>query len=113
MATITATFSNGHTDKYQGNRKVKAAWMVLETATGKVVDSGHSLNRVGAGKTAKGSIPRAMTMPSGWRDGKNTMAGHRVSKTMGYGSPEEYERDARVQNAKLAALYTVETIDLH
>ena len=113
MTTTTAIFSNGHTDKYQGHRNVKAAWMVVETATGEVVGSGHSLNRAGALKTAKGSIPRAMTMPSGWREGKNTMAGHRVSKTMGYGSPEEYERDARVQNAKLANLYTVETIDLY
>jgi hypothetical protein len=112
MATITATFSNGHTDKYQGGRAVTAAWMVVEKATGKVVNSGHSLNRAGALKTARGSIPRAITMPSGWREGKNTMAGHRVSKTMGYGSPEEYERDARAQNAKLAGCYTVETVDL-
>ena len=52
---ITATFSNGFTDTYKGTRPVKAAWMVTNTATGKVLASGHSLDIIKARKTAEGT----------------------------------------------------------
>jgi hypothetical protein len=47
-----AQFSNGFTDTYKGKRAVKAAWMITNRATGEVVASGHSLDRVKAAKTA-------------------------------------------------------------
>ena len=48
--TITAKFSNGFTDTYKGTRDVKAAWMITNKATGEVINSGHSLDRVRAQK---------------------------------------------------------------
>ena len=54
--TITATFSNGFTDTYKGKRDVKAAWMITSKADGKVLMSGHSLDRIKASKTAEGNV---------------------------------------------------------
>lgn len=54
--TITATFSNGFVDTYKGDRPVKAAWMLTDKETGKVLLSGHSLDRAKAEKTARGNI---------------------------------------------------------
>lgn len=54
--TITATFSNGHTDTYKGTRPVKAAWMITARDTGKVLASGHSLDAEKARKTAEGNV---------------------------------------------------------
>lgn len=49
---ITATFSNGFTDTYKGQRNVKAAWAVFNKETGAVIHSGHSLDAAKAAKTA-------------------------------------------------------------
>lgn len=54
--TITATFSNGFIDTYKGDRAVKAAWAIIDRATGKVLSSGHSLDRAKAQKTAEGNL---------------------------------------------------------
>ena len=51
MTHITATFSNGFTDTYHGDRDVRAAWMVV-LPNGKTL-SGHSLDLVKATKTAQ------------------------------------------------------------
>ena len=112
MAHVTATFSNGHTDTYKGHRDVKAAWAVIERATGKVIDSGHSLTVRAAEKTARTSVPRATMLPTGWRDHKNTIAGHRLAKREGYRSPREMEQDYKRQNAEKAKLYAVEVVAL-
>ncbi len=53
--SIIATFSNGYTDEYKGKRDVKAAWMVVRKSDGKVLLSGHSLDRARAEKTARSS----------------------------------------------------------
>ena len=55
MNKIVATFSNGFTDEYKGKRAVKAAWMITEKATGKVLNSGHSQDFATARKTAENS----------------------------------------------------------
>tara|TARA_R110000823_G_C15584805_1_gene463501 strand:- start:184 stop:525 length:342 start_codon:yes stop_codon:yes gene_type:complete len=52
--TITATFSNGHTDTYKGKRDVKAAWMLV--APDGSVYSGHSLNAAASDKTASSKV---------------------------------------------------------
>lgn len=54
--TITATFSNGHTDTYKGKREVTAAWAIIRKADGKVMMSGHSIDADKALKTATGNI---------------------------------------------------------
>jgi len=54
--TIIAKFSNGFEDKYNGHRAVKAAWMITRKDTGKVLMSGHSLDRAKAAKTASGNL---------------------------------------------------------
>ena len=54
--TIIAKFSNGFEDKYNGNRDVKAAWMITRKDTGEVLMSGHSLDRAKAAKTASGNL---------------------------------------------------------
>jgi len=54
--TMTATFSNGYTDTYKGHRDVKAAWMITRVEDGKVLASGHSLDRIKADKTASGTL---------------------------------------------------------
>ena len=53
---ITATFSNGQTDVYKGDRAVKAAWQVI-TANGEMF-SGHSLDSA----TAASSLKYALTL---------------------------------------------------
>ena len=54
--TIIATFSNGFTDIYKGHRNVKAAWVITRNVDGKVIASGHSLDRTRAAKTARGAM---------------------------------------------------------
>lgn len=63
MTKIIATFSNGHQDEYKGTRKVRAAWMITRKADGKVLASGHSLDRVKALKTAQGNVAHVVTIP--------------------------------------------------
>lgn len=58
--TITATFSNGFTDTYKGDRDVRAAWAIFKD--GKVLASGHSLDRVRAQKTAEGSVAQVVSI---------------------------------------------------
>lgn len=109
---LTATFSNGFKDVYKGARPVKAAWMVTEIETGKVVASGHSLTRENADKTARGSIPLAQQLPSGWSYLKNTISMYQYAKKRGYSSPSEMAADYKKQNAERAKLYRVEVVNL-
>lgn len=64
-ATITAKFSNGHTDVYKGTREVKAAWMITNATTGEVYMSGHSLDRAKAQKTAEGNTSYCLSRALG------------------------------------------------
>ena len=54
--TITATFSNGYTDTYNGKREVTAAWAIIRKTDGKVMMSGHSMDADKALKTGTGNI---------------------------------------------------------
>ena len=49
----TATFSNGHTAKYNGKRSVAAAWMMIETSTGNLVGTGFSVDKQAAQANAE------------------------------------------------------------
>jgi hypothetical protein len=109
---ITAKFSNGHTDTYKGSRPVTAAWMVTEIATGRIIASGHSLTMDNADKTARGSIPLAQQLPSGWSYLKNTVSMYQYAKKRGYKDPSEMASDYKKQNAERAKQYRVETVAL-
>lgn len=111
--TVTAIFSNGYKDVYKGKRPVTAAWMVVHTATGAIISSGHSLDVVKARKTAEGYLaycgavlgeghPLRTLQWTGTRGGSGMSANERAR--------------ARAHNAaRLAAirpLVTIEVIEL-
>ena len=44
-AKITASFSNGFTREYKGDRKVKAAWAIINKDTNETILSGFSMRK--------------------------------------------------------------------
>ena len=114
--TITAIFSNGHTDTYKGNRDVRAAWAIIRKADGAVVLSGHSLDTDKALKTATGNIrtylargeavekPTRYAHQIRWYDGLAREHGHKDWKAW-------YAAD-QIVRAEQAKAYTVEVITL-
>lgn len=106
---ITATFSNGYTDTYKGSRDVKAAWMVTEKATGKVIASGHSLSKEIANKTAKSHIPAIKYMSPNWRkDFRVDM----LAVRLGYNDAKHMYSDYMAQNAKHAEKFDIEVVSI-
>lgn len=61
-----ATFSNGFVDIYKGTRDVKAAWAMIRKSDGKVLCSGHSLDRQRAQKTAESHLQYHFNGDIGW-----------------------------------------------
>lgn len=108
---ITATFSNGYTDTYKGTRAVKAAWMVVEKLTGRVVATGHSIDFGAAEKTAKSAIVQH-TLPTGWRNWRKDVRATRYAKSLGYESVEHMESEYQRVNAEYSATVQVEVIAL-
>ena len=115
MTKIIATFSNGFSDKYNGKRDVKAAWLITKIEDGSVYASGHSYDLDAAAKTAKSSIPRAMQtyhtsapMSPGYLAA--VMALH--VRPAGCKSIREYNTLAKATNAAKAANYKIEIINL-
>lgn len=114
--TITATFSNGHTDTYKGNRDVKAAWAIIRKADGKVVMSGHSLDANKASKTAAGNIRtyvargEAVQKPSRyahqirWYDG--------LARERGFKNWKDWYAADQIARAEEAKGYTIEVVSL-
>jgi len=117
--TITATFSNGFTDKYHGHREVKAAWAVIRKADGKVIASGHSLDRVKAGKTARGNMSdKAYSFGSIMPTRAYLGIGKRLRRC-GYEGPRatsamiSWAREQNAQRlARIDAAHTIEIVDL-
>ena len=117
--TIIATFSNGFEDRYNGKRAVKAAWMITRKEDGKVIASGHSLDRTKAAKTASGNLSYCC---HGYGPILPTRAYPGIKKTLrrhGYDGPNATSamtRWAREQNAKrlaqIEANHIIEVIDL-
>lgn len=117
----TATFSTGYTDTYNGSRPVKAAWAIIRKADGKVLKSGHSLDRVKAEKTAHGNTADLFAglypvyAPRG-----NTIAHIRLEQSAarelgwdGKGLPRKViDTENGRRAAERAKLYTVEVVDL-
>lgn len=109
---IKAVFSNGHEDVYKGSRAVTAAWMITEKDTGRVINSGHSLDTDKAHKTAAGNIPRVASLPAGWTYLRNTISMYQYAKKRGFNSPSDMAADYARQNAKHAQKYLIEVINL-
>lgn len=117
--TLTAKFSNGYVDTYNGHRDVKAAWMITRVEDGKVLASGHSLDRVKADKTASGTL-----RDLGWNVGVETphFGAHSSGATLrrhGYDGPRSEtarRRWVREQNAErlaeIRARTMIEIIDI-
>jgi len=111
MTKIIATFSNGFTDKYNGKRDVKAAWLITEN--GWFYASGHSNDALAAAKTAASSLPRVH------RTFRGTMSLGCIASVMalyvrptGCKSLREYNDFASKANAAEAAKYKIEIINL-
>jgi hypothetical protein len=116
--TITAKFSNGFEDTYKGHRNVKAAWAVCRKSDGKVIASGHSMDRVKAAKTARSNMSEKVRgepiMPTRAYPGVGA-----ILRRVGYDGPNSTSAMmswARAQNAKrlerIEANHTIEIIDL-
>lgn len=110
--TITATFSNGHTDTYKGAREVKAAWAIIRKSDGVVLKSGHSLDRVKAAKTAEGRMQEV------WFEGDLGIENHPLRYMQGalYTDNAKTRRAKREHNAArldfIRSKVTIEVIDL-
>ncbi|WP_412507788.1 hypothetical protein [Roseovarius sp. SYSU LYC5161] len=117
--TITATFSNGYEETYKGNRAVKAAWAVIRKSDGKVIASGHSLDRAKAAKTAQGAMSEKAHGFGPLRPTRAYPGWEKPLRRHGYDGPKAtaaMTRWAREQNAerlaRIAAAHTIEIIDL-
>jgi hypothetical protein len=100
-------FSNGFTDAYQGTRAVTAGWMIVEIATGKVVNSGHSMTVELAAKTAAGNMPKVA-----WAPASRGVYQQQCARRKGFASVQDMQRDARAKNAAHAALHKIEVVAL-
>lgn len=118
---IIAEFSNGHRDTYKGSRPVRAAWAIIRKADGKVVESGHSLTREKAAKTAEGNAAHLWAdLSPVWAPRGFTIAHHqiraRAAKSLGWDGKGSADAFIRAENARRAEarrkLYTVEIVDL-
>lgn len=109
---IIATFSNGTTDIYKGERNVRAAWAIISRATGETIVSGHSLDRVRAANTASGKIQQ---LNGHW-------AGMKYGDKFWYSSSTDWRDTAKIKRAKrehnairfalLEAAVKIEIVDL-
>lgn len=107
----TAIFSNGFQDTYKGARDVRAAWMVTEIETGRIVASGHSLSRDRAERSARAYLV-VRPMPHGWTKWKKDVRMTGYAKLHGFNSTEEMESAYKRANAEYAAKMSIEVVDL-
>ena len=114
--TSTATFSNGYTDTYKGNRDVKAAWAIIRKATGEIVASGHSLDADKAFKTATGNIRtyfargEAVDRPSRYANQIRYYDG--LARERGFKNWKAWYDADQIVRAEQAKGYTVEVVEL-
>jgi hypothetical protein len=107
--TMTATFSNGFTDTYKGDRDVKAAWAIFNKETGSVIKSGHSLDITKAAKTCEGNLQHV------WFEGDLGISDHPLYYVKGpdYRDTAKIRRAKREHNAaRLAFIRSMVTIEI-
>ncbi len=117
--TVTAKFSNGHADTYKGHRDVKAAWMITRVEDGKVLASGHSLDRIKADKTASGNLSDlgyavGVESPSFGRGTSfQTMVRHGYKGPRGDAARNRWVREQNAERlAEIRARTMIEIIDI-
>lgn len=112
MTKITAIFSNGHTDTYNGKRAVKAAWMVV-LPNGQII-SGHSYDRVTAEKTARSNA--TLRCHLGDRGvvtrTSNSIWAHKVAREAGFPSLNALLADNTRLRNEFVAQCRFEVVDL-
>lgn len=114
-ATTAARFSNGHVDPYKGRRAVKAAWMIV-TPEGEI-ESGHSLDRATAEKTARNHASTAAGITRRF-PGRGVLPAHyqalrhREAIKAGYRSDREFEAALSAKRSAFVAACTIEIVDL-
>jgi len=96
---IVATFSNGETDTYKGHRDVKAAWAIINPTTGTILNSGHSLDRARAEKTAANNVKYTGIKPTGFAKGAATVPSRLYAHMIPYMARQCKERDLPGKNA--------------
>jgi hypothetical protein len=116
---IVATFSNGYSDTYKGDRDVKAAWMVI-TADGKIY-SGHSRDRASAEKTARTYLSRGCQIEAlrmmGTR-GRDIVTpafaawAHKIATERGFADRRSYNAHADAERAAYIAKGKIEIVNL-
>lgn len=114
MSKIIANFSNGHSDKYNGKRDVKAAWMII-LPDGRIV-SGHSLDRAKAEKTARSTISHYTPewLPSTRQLQYANYAAYWTvqAKKDGFSSLKAMIAAGKAKNAEFSAKCKIEVVDL-
>ncbi|HET8729505.1 MAG TPA: hypothetical protein VFM34_00130 [Moraxellaceae bacterium] len=113
MTKITATFSTGFTDTYNGTRDVRAAWAIIRKADGVVLNSGHSLDAGKALRTAEGNLRYLSLSQFG-------LADHPLRYVRETGSWARLSRQQLAENKAhnaarldlLRSLTTIEVVDL-
>ena len=117
----TAIFSNGYTDTYKGNRPVKAAWAIICNADGKVLMSGHSLDRAKAQNTAHSNAASKWASFAPIYAPRGNTLGHiklerDAARRLGWDGNGQPRKFIEAENARRAGerakLYTVEVVDL-
>lgn len=109
---ITATFSNGFTDTYKGQRDVRAAWAIIRTSDNVTINSGHSLDRAKAAKTADGNLQQV------WFERDFGLTDHPLRYVKGAypHSSSKVKREAKAYNAErlafIRSLVRIEIVDL-
>lgn len=113
---ITAVFSNGTADTYKGKRDVKAAWAIIEKATGEIVMSGHSLTAQIASKTATGNIRtyfargEAVEKPSRYAHQIRYYDG--LARERGFANWSAWYAADQIRRTDQAKGYTIEVVEL-
>ena len=106
---ITATFSNGQTDVYKGDRAVKAAWQVI-TANGEMF-SGHSLDSATAEKTARSYLTRGCDIRLIDKYTSLSWA-VKIATEAGFKTTRQYNVYAKAKRAEYASQGKVEIVSL-
>ena len=129
MTKVIAKFSNGFEDEYKGTRAVKAAWMIVRKSDGKVIESGHSIDRARADKTSSAWLHAigsevgvsydeypCFDVPQRLWAGANYSYIFKRARKYGFEGPatwSSYKRWAKAKNADhLAAVRAATTIEI-
>jgi hypothetical protein len=116
MPKLISTFSNGHTDTYNGKRDVKAGWMI----TGPQGDffTGHSQDRETARKTAEGKAsylkgaPCHCDRPGGRTSPAREAYFAKLSRSRGFPSWKAEYADYTIKIAAFRAQCRIEIVEL-